>query len=83
MREPASMSAKNQTHDTMMQLAVNNTSSEPLYCKELVPMTPIISTNADGFKKDTEQANKICFLIGKAVPSISPLGAERQIDTLI
>ena len=77
------MRPKNQIHDTIIQLAVNNTNAKPLYFNALVPITPTISKSACGFNKDTEQANKICFFAGIASPSFTLDGTERQIVMLI
>ncbi len=51
-----------------MQVAVKTNLRIPLYAREFVPITIIVSIKHGGFKSETESAKSTCFFHDKAPP---------------
>src|SRR5690606_22220508 len=77
--DPTNANPKNHTHETSIHAAPKYNCSTPTYFIELVPITPIVSRSACGFKSDTESANSTCFFPLIARPSTCLFTGERQI----
>lgn len=75
---PVNVRPKNHSQEMNTQATVNIICSVPLYFNALVPITPIVSKIACGFRSDTESAKRICFFIGNASLFTVFAGFERQ-----
>ncbi len=77
--DPVTVRPKNHSQEIRTHAVVKMNCSVPLYFKALVPITPIVSKMACGFRSDTESAKRICFFTGSASLLLPVTGLERQI----
>ena len=77
---PITHKPKNQQVEIKTQAKVNMNFSYPANCKELVPMTPIVSIKAWGLNNETEAANIICnFAVRGCPPSCALCGLVNHV----